>query len=140
MKKFLALSSMFVMLVVAMSTTSCSTEKSITKAFAKNGYEMGMLTPQQQQSVAPLLSSFPVYNQQAIGYLVAGNTITFVYNSDETVWNNYCYALTNAGFSKISTGYVRADKASGYTFNVASNTTEVYGQPFRMVTFTANPF
>ena len=140
MKKFFAFSAVALMLCAVMTTTSCSTEKSIVKAFVKNGYEMTTLTPQQQVGVAPLLSAFPSYNQNAIGYLVADNTITFVYNSDDVAWNSFCYSLTNAGFSNMGTGYVRADKQSGYTLNVASTITEVYGQPLRLVTFTAIPF
>ena len=140
MKRILTLSAMFMMFVAVLTTTSCSTEKSITSAFAKTGYQMGMLTPQQQLSVAPMLSAFPEYNQTALGYLVAGNTITVVYNWNESAWNSYTYALTNTGFSNLGTGFARADRAAGYTFNVSSAVTEIYGQQFQLVTFAAVPF
>ena len=71
MKKLFTLSVMLLMLVATVSTTSCSTEKSITSAFAKTGYQMGMLTPAQQLGVAPMLSAFPEFSQTALGYLVA---------------------------------------------------------------------
>lgn len=140
MKKFFAFSAVVLMLCATMTTTSCSTEKSIVKAFEKKGYQMGTLTPQQQLAVAPVLSGFPAYSQSAIGYVVVDNAITFVYNLDNAAWDSYCYALTNAGFSNMGTGFIRADKGVGYTFNVATSVAEVYKQPFRFVTFTAVPF
>ncbi len=140
MKKLFTLSVMLLMLVATVSTTSCSTEKSITSAFAKTGYQMGMLTPAQQLGVAPMLSAFPEFSQTALGYLVAGNTVTFVYNYNQTAWDNYCYNLTNTGFSNLGTGFARADRQAGYTFNVSSTVTEIYGQQFQLVTFAAVPF
>ena len=140
MKRIFTLATMLMMFVAVATTTSCSTEKSITNAFAKSGYQMGMLTPQQQLGVAPMLSAFPEYSQTAIGYLVAGNTITFVYNWNQSAWDNYCYNLTNSGFSNLGTGFARADRQAGYTFNVSSTVTEIYSQQFQLVTFAAVPF
>ena len=140
MKRIFTLATMLMMFVAVATTTSCSTEKSITNAFAKTGYQMGMLTPAQQLNVAPMLSAFPEYSQTAIGYLVAGNTITFVYNWDQSAWDNYCYNLTNSGFSNLGTGFARADRQAGYTFNVSSTVTEIYSQQFQLVTFAAVPF
>ena len=137
MKKFFALSTVVLMLCVAMTTTSCV---SVSKAFEKNGYEMTELTPMQQGGLASFLSAFPAYGQVSKGHLVKGNTITFVFDEDAQAWENYCYSLTNAGFSKMATGYVRADKSTGNTYNVASNVTEVLGKQLRLITFSAVAF
>ena len=78
MKKILTLSTMLLMFV-AVLTTSCSSEKSALKAFKKTGYEMNELQPAQQVALSPLMASFPMYGQTALGYIVAENSITFVY-------------------------------------------------------------
>lgn len=139
MKKLFTLSAMLFMLV-ALFTTSCSTEKSVVKAFVKNGYEMGTLTPVQQSAVAPMLSVFPAYSIDALGYLASGNTITFVYNQDDAAWNAYGSALLSNGYSSVAGGYVKADKSAGVTYNVSSTITVIYKTPCRLVTFAVAEF
>lgn len=139
MKKLFTLSTMLLMFV-AVAMTSCSSEKSATKAFVKSGYEMTQLTPEQQSALSPLMAAFPVYSQTAAGYLVAENSITFVYDQDDTAWNVYAQALRLDGFSSVGTGYVKADKALGVTYNVSSNTTTIYKRPYRIVTFACAEF
>lgn len=139
MKKLFTLSTMLLMFF-AVAMTSCSSEKSAAKAFVKSGYEMTQLTPEQQSALSPLMAAFPVYSQTAAGYLVAENSITFVYDQDDTAWNVYAQALRLDGFSSVGTGYVKADKALGVTYNVSSNTTTIYKRPYRIVTFACAEF
>lgn len=141
MKKLLSLSVVIIMFVVAFVTTSCSTAKSINKAFEKNGYVMTSLTPQQQAELAPIVSAFPAFNQTAVGYIQAdAKSITFVYQVDEAVWNSYGNVLSNAGFSNMGVGFVKADKAKGITYNISSKSTAVYKQPYLLVTYTYAAF
>lgn len=139
MKRFFTLSAMLLMLVT-ISFTSCSTEKSITSAFVKQGYQMISLTPQQQHEVAPLLNSFPAFNQTALGYLAMGNSITFVYAADDAAWNAYGASLERNGFSNLGTGYAKANKGTGVTYNVSCASTTVYGQKMLLVTFLSATF
>ena len=74
MKKILTLSTML-LLFVALMTTSCSSQKSAAKAFKKNGYEMVELEPAQQVALSPLMASFPMYGQTALGYILTENSI-----------------------------------------------------------------
>lgn len=125
---------------VAIATTSCSSEKSAAKAFKKTGYEMTELEPAQQVAMSPLMEAFPMYGQTAEGYIVAQNSITFVYDNDDMAWNLYTQSLRKAGFSSQGTGYVKADKALGLTYNVSSTTTTIYKRPYRLVTFACAEF
>lgn len=140
MKKIIALSAMALMLIVAMVSTSCSTAKSVSSAFEKNGYVMGELTPQQQAQLAPIVSAFPAFNQTAIAYLQTEKSITFVFPVDETAWNTYTLSLVNAGFSNMGIGFVKADKAQGVTYNVSAKPTTIYKQNFMLVTYTYATF
>ena len=49
MKKLFTLSLVAFMMVATMCVSSCSTAKSVNKAFEKNGYVMTALTPAQQK-------------------------------------------------------------------------------------------
>ena len=139
MKKIFTLSTMLLMFV-AVFTTSCSSEKSAAKAFKKTGYEMTELEPVQQVAISPLMEAFPMYGQTAEGYIVAQNSITFVYDNDDMAWNLYAQSLRKAGFSSQGTGFVKADKALGITYNVSSTTTTIYKRPYRLVTFACAEF
>lgn len=134
MKKLFTIAA-FLFISVAMMLTSCSTEKSITKAFVKNGYMMGILTPQQQVGQASFLSAFPSLNQDAMGYVTTENSITFIYAADDAAWSSYCSALRRAGFSEMATGYVKADRKNSVTYNISSARTTVYGQNYVLVTY-----
>ena len=140
MKKLITLSLMAMMFVATMCVSSCSTSKSITKAFEKNGYVMAEVSPAQQIQVCPVMAKFPSFGQTAAGYLQAGNSCTFIYNIDESTWNAYTQQLVANGFSQIGTGFVKADKSAGLTYNVSAKATEVYKQNFMIVTFTSGNF
>ena len=139
MKKILTLSTMLLMFV-AVLTTSCSSEKSALKTFKKTGYEMTELQPAQQVALSPLMASFPMYGQTALGYTVAANSITFVYEQDETAWNIYAQTLRKDGFSNVANGYVKADKSLGVTYNVSTNVATIYKRNYRLVTFACAEF
>lgn len=136
MKKLFSISLMLLMYVAVSFTTSCSTAKSVNSSFTKNGYTMTELTPQQQVDIAPVMNAFPAFNQNAMGYLVTGSAVTFVYFVDQTVWDSYSAALENAGFSNMGTGYVKADKNSSMTYNISAKSTTIYKQPCLLVTYT----
>lgn len=140
MKRIFNLTATFAMLAIMMLATSCSTTKSVNKSFEKNGYIMSGLTPGQQVEIAPVLNGFPSFGQSAIGYLVTGNATTFVYEADEITWNNYCAKLENAGFSNMGTGFVKADKNAGITYNVSGKFTTVYKRTYLLVTYTHGNF
>lgn len=140
MKRFFALSVVALMMFAAFVTTSCSTAKSINSSFVKNGYTMTTLTAQQQESLAPVMKAFPAFNQTAMGYLQTGNATTFVYQVDELVWSSYCASLESAGFSNMGTGYVKADKSVGATYNISGKFTTIYKQKLLLVTFTWSNF
>lgn len=135
MKKIFTLSVAVVLMFAALTTTSCSSEKSAAKAFKKNGYVMGELDPTQQAAQSSIMENFPMYSQTALGYIVAGNTITFVYDLDDVSWNVYTQELGKNGFSKVSNGYVKANKSMGITYNVSTKTTTIYKNDYRLVTF-----
>ena len=59
MKKLFTLSLVAFMMVATMCVSSCSTAKSVNKAFEKNGYVMTALTPAQQIEVCPVVAKFP---------------------------------------------------------------------------------
>ena len=140
MKKIFTLSAIVIMMLAGVVSTSCSSSKSSAKAFAKNGYEMGELQPAQQVALSPLMASFPMYGQTALGYLVASNSITFVYEQDDAAWNLYAQSLRKDGFSNVANGYVKADKALGVTYNVAEKTATIFKSNFRLVTFACAEF
>lgn len=140
MKRLFAMSTIIMMLAVAFTSASCSTEKSVNSSFAKNGYTMTTLTPQQQIETAPVMNAFPSFNQTAMGFLRTGDATTFVYAVDGTVWNSYCAQLEAAGFSNMGTGYVKADKNSGVTYNVSGKFTTIYKHTFLLVTYTYGTF
>ena len=140
MKKIVTLSLMAIMFVAAMCVTSCSTSKSINKAFEKNGYVLTEMSPAQQVEACPAMANFPAFGQTATGYLQAANSCTFIYNVDESVWEGYAQQLLANGFSKVGTGYVKADKSAGLTYNVSAKSTVVYKQNFMIVTFTSGSF
>ena len=56
MKKLFTLSLVAFMMVATMCVSSCSTAKSVNKAFEKNGYVMTTLTPAQQIEICPAFS------------------------------------------------------------------------------------
>ena len=134
MKKIFTISTILLMSIVVL-TTSCSSEKSAAKAFKKNGYEMSEMQPAQQMALSPLMSAFPMYGQTALGYMSTENSITFVYEQDDAAWNIYAQTLAKEGFSNVSNGYVKADKAAGVTYNVSTKTTTIYKNNYRLVTF-----
>lgn len=139
MKKIFTLSTMLLM-SVTLFTTSCSTEKSVTKAFEKTGYEMAELQPAQQVAVSPLMASFPMYGQVAKGYLVSGNSVIFVFEQDDAAWELYTQSLRKDGFSSVADGYVKADKSLGITYNVSTKTATIYKRNYRLVTFACAEF
>jgi hypothetical protein len=139
MKKILTLSTML-LLFVALMTTSCSSQKSAAKAFKKNGYEMVELEPAQQVALSPLMASFPMYGQTALGYILTENSITFVYEQDDASWNVYAQTLRKDGFSSVADGYVKADKAHGVTYNVSTKTATIFKGDYRLVTFACVEF
>ncbi len=140
MKKMFASAATVIMLIAAILTTSCSTAKSVNSSFAKNGYTMTVLTPQQQYEVAPIMNAYPRFNHNAMGYLVTGNAVTFVYAVDQTVWDAYSASLEAAGFSNMGTGFVKVDKTLGVTYNISSKFTTIYKQTYLLVTFTHSTF
>ena len=139
MKKILTLSTILLM-SIAVLTTSCSSGKSAAKAFKKTGYEMVELQPAQQVALSPLMASFPMYGQTALGYLVSENSITFVYEQDDAAWNIYAQTLRKDGFSNVANGYVKADKALGVTYNVGTSTATIFKNNYRLVTFACAKF
>ena len=139
MKKIFTISAILLMSVVVL-TTSCSAEKSAAKAFKKNGYEMSEMQPAQQVALSPLMAAFPMYGQTAQGYVVAANSITFIYEQDDAAWNIYAQSLRKEGFSAVSNGYVKADKSLGVTYNVSTKTVTIYKKNFRLVTFACAEF
>ena len=134
MKKIFTLSAILLMSVVVL-TTSCSAEKSAAKAFKKNGYEMSEMQPAQQMALSPLMATFPMYGQTALGYMSTENSITFVYEQDDAAWNIYAQSLRKEGFSNVANGYVKADKAMGVTYNVSTKTATIFKKDYRLVTF-----
>ena len=140
MKKLLTLSVLAFILVTAVSLSSCSTSKSISKAFEKNGYVMTQLTPSQQIEICPVVAKFPSFAQNALGYLQMGNSCTFIYNVDQSVWESYRQHLINNGYSDMGIGLIKADKTTGLTYNVSAKSTVIYKQNFLLVTFTSSSF
>ena len=140
MKKIFTLSVTVMLLFVALATTSCSSTKSAAKAFKKNGYEMSEMQPAQQVALSPLMAAFPMYGQTSHGYIVAANSITFIYEQDDAAWNIYAQSLRKEGFSAVSNGYVKADKSLGVTYNVSTKTVTIYKKNFRLVTFACAEF
>lgn len=136
MKRIFTFTVMILMLVATISTTSCSTAKSVNSAFVKNGYIMEMLSPAQQAQLAPVLSAFPAFNQDAMGYLQTAGATTFVYAVDEATWNSYCNTLMRNGFSNMGIGLVKADKTNNVTYNVSGKFTTIYKQTYLLVTYT----
>ena len=128
------------LMFVAVLTTSCSSEKSALKAFKKTGYELSELQPAQQVALSPLMASFPMYGQTALGYIVAENSITFVYDQDDAAWNIYAQTLRKDGFSSVANGYVKADKSLGITYNVGTSVATIYKRNYRLVTFACAEF
>lgn len=139
MKKIFTISAILLMSVVVL-TTSCSAEKSAAKAFKKNGYEMSEMQPAQQVALSPLMAAFPMYGQTAQGYVVAANSITFIYEQDDAAWNIYAQSLRKEGFSSVASGYVKADKSLGVTYNVSTKTVTIYKKDYRLVTFACAEF
>ena len=140
MKKIFTLSVTVMLLFVALATTSCSSTKSAAKAFKKNGYEMSEMQPAQQVALSPLMASFPMYGQTAQGYMLSENSITFLYEQDDAAWNIYAQSLRKEGFSSVASGYVKADKSLGVTYNVSTKTVTIYKKDFRLVTFACAEF
>ena len=140
MKKIFTLSVTVMLLFVALATTSCSSSKSAAKAFKKNGYEMSELQPAQQVALSPLIASFPMYGQTAQGYILSENSITFLYEQDDAAWNIYAQSLRKEGFSSVASGYVKADKSLGVTYNVSTKTVTIYKKDYRLVTFACAEF
>ena len=140
MKKIFTLSVTVMLLFVALATTSCSSSKSAAKAFKKNGYEMSELQPAQQVALSPLMASFPMYGQTAQGYILSENSITFLYEQDDAAWNIYAQSLRKEGFSSVASGYVKADKSLGVTYNVSTKTVTIYKKDYRLVTFACAEF
>ena len=140
MKKLITLSFMAFMLVAAACVSSCSTSKSINKAFEKNGYTLTELSPAQQIQACPVMQNFPSFPQSVVGYLQTGNSCTFIYPIGQDVWNSYAAQLTGSGFSNLGTGFVKADKNAKVTYNVSAKPTEIYKQQFMLVTFTSGSY
>lgn len=140
MKKLITLSMTALMFIAVLCTQSCSTTSSISKAFEKNGYVMSSLTPAQQAEICPVINKFPLFSQNAIGYLQSGNSCTFIYSADQSVWESYKQSLLNNGFSDMSIGFIKADKSAGLTYNVSAKPTVIYKQNFLLVTYVATNF
>ncbi len=102
---------------------------------------MTALTPQQQVAMAPIVSEFPTFGQTSIGYVQGdAKSITFVYPGDESIWNAYRAELSNAGFSDLGVGFVKADKEKGITYNISCKATTIYKEPYLLVTYTYATF
>ena len=140
MRKLLTLSFVAFVMIATMCVSSCSTTKSINKAFEKNGYSMTLLAPAQQMEVCPVLAKFPSFAVEAMGYLTLGNSCTFIYPIDQATWDSYATQLQSAGFSNMGIGFVKADKTAGLTYNVSAKATTIYKQNFMLVTFTSSAF
>ena len=141
MKRLFTLSIVALMFVATVCVSSCSTAKSVNKAFEKNGYTMTEISPSQQIDICPVISKFPSFGYNAVGYLqVNANSCTFVYNMDQSTWDSYAAQLTNSGFSNMGIGFVKADKSAGLTYNVSAKPTVIYKQSFMLVTFTSSKF
>lgn len=141
MKKLFTLAFVALMFVATACVTSCSTAKSVNKAFEKNGYSMTELTPAQQIEICPVIAKFPAFGFNAAGYLqVNANSCTFVYSMDQNTWDSYAAQLTNSGFSNMGIGFVKADKAAGLTYNVSAKSTVIFKQNFMLVTFTSSRY
>jgi hypothetical protein len=98
------------------------------------------LEPAQQVALSPLMASFPMYGQTALGYILTENSITFVYEQDDASWNVYAQTLRKDGFSSVADGYVKADKAHGVTYNVSTKTATIFKGDYRLVTFACVEF
>ncbi len=140
MKRIFKATVMFAMIVSMLVVASCSTTKSFNKSFEKNGYTMTTLTPQQQSEIAPVMSEIPTFNENAIGYLVTGDAVTFVYAASREAWDNYSASLQSAGYSNMGTGLVKANKSAGITYNISGKFTTVYKQDVLLVTYTYAKF
>ena len=140
MKRLFTLSLVAFMMITIVCVSSCSTAKSVNKAFEKNGYVMTALTPAQQMEICPVIAKFPSLPVESMGYLTTGNSCTFVYAIDQATWNGYAAQLQSAGFSNMGIGFVKADKSAGVTYNVSAKATNIYKQDFMLVTFTSAAF
>ena len=140
MKKLFTLSFVAIVMVATMCITSCSTAKSVNKAFEKNGYVMTTLTPAQQIEVCPVVAKFPSFPVEAVGYLTLGNSCTFIYPVDQATWDSYAAQLQGSGFSNMGIGLVKADKNAGVTYNVSAKSTTIYKHNFMLVTYTSGTF
>ena len=134
MKRIFKATVMFAMIVSMLVVASCST------SFEKNGYTMTTLTPQQQSEIAPVMSEIPTFNENAIGYLITGDAVTFVYAASREAWDNYSASLQSAGYSNMGTGLVKANKSAGITYNISGKFTTVYKQDVLLVTYTYAKF
>ena len=101
---------------------------------------MSELQPAQQVALSPLMASFPMYGQTAQGYILSENSITFLYEQDDAAWNIYAQSLRKEGFSSVASGYVKADKSLGVTYNVSTKTVTIYKKDYRLVTFACAEF
>lgn len=122
------------MMFVATLFTSCSMQSMIFKNLEKEGYIVGQLAPAQQVAMAPLMQAFPMLNLTAEAYISTEYSISFLYEATAADWLAYGIQLTDAGFSKIGTGYVKIDRTAGITYNVTSKSA---GEKYIMVTFTS---
>ena len=91
------------MMIATMCVSSCSTAKSVNKAFEKNGYSMTALTPAQQMEICPVIAQFPSFGYDAAGYLqVNANSCTFVYSYLTKTMRYNMIFLQNSGGSKMN--------------------------------------
>jgi hypothetical protein len=63
-----------------------------------------------------------------------------VYEQDDAAWNLYTQELRKDGFSNVASGYVKADKALGITYNVGTSSVTIYKKTYRLVTFACADF
>ncbi len=137
MKRFFVLS-MMAMMFVATLTTSCSMQSMTFKNLEKKGYVVEQLTPAQQLEVAPLLAAFPTFGLTAEAYLASNYSVTYMYEATDADWATYGNLLRANGFSAVGTGYVKADRAAGITYNVAAKSIATSKKKtYLLVTFTS---
>lgn len=132
MKRFFVVSLIAAVFVTAM-TTSCSMQSMTFKNLEKKGYVVGQFTPDQQREIAPLMNAFPALNLTALAYLASDYSVSYLYEGNVVDWTNYGLLLRGAGFSSVGSGFVKADRATGITYNVSYKFVDKY----LTVTFTS---
>lgn len=125
MKKLSSVAAFALVLMAALTISSCVTTTTIEKQFAKKGYTMGSYGWNEMCGVCPFLSQFPANDATAMGYIAANEVYTFAYQCDAATMDNYAAKLTAAGYKAVAQGvYAKAtaDKKSQYKVKITSST------------------